>query len=164
MVSPSHATKRLSVLSFHASSTPGARTSSRKKVRSPSGTRSKNRRTSSLAVSCTGRMSRSLTRRPLSSWLSFWLSSFGAVTVAITVAHQPVGHGGQVALVGGAADDQADVPGIQPQLLHIFGADQAGQVAVGLRRDDVVLLAEDVEEWHGDVGQVDGAPAQGHAA
>ena len=40
----------------------------------------------------------------------------------------------------------------------------AGQHIGRLRRHDVVLLPDDVEERHGDVGEVDGAPAERHAA
>ena len=154
--------RRLRWSSVHDATVGACSTSSLKNVRSPSGTRAKKADSASASPAPTGR--NSTRRAQLASAASgiHRAAAHGRLTVGVTV--DPVRHHRQRPAPGALADDQADMAGRQPQLLHVGRTHEGGERTDRVGRHDVVGLTHHVQERHGDVGQPHRPPAEADLA
>src|SRR5215204_127298 len=78
----------------------------------------------------------------------------------VVVLGQPVGDAGAEQPLRLAAHEHAHMPAGKRKLLVVLAPDTELEGLAGRGRDDVVVLGEDVQHRHGDILQVDPAPAQ----
>src|SRR5215218_8339689 len=78
----------------------------------------------------------------------------------VVVFSQPVRNAGAQQSLRLAAHEHAHMPARKREFLVVLAPDTELEGLAGGRRDDVVILGEDVQHRHGDVLQIDLAPAQ----